>query len=140
MTKMGRLDYVELAHQQQGKVTLWGAKGPNEFDCSGLVTWTLRELGGPDWTEAYSARRLWLELPTAPQPTIGDLAFYGPSGSPNHVMIYTGGGKVFGACGATSKITDIDTARKDLMRRVKERLLNYRPDFIGYRSLATYLE
>ncbi|WP_434301741.1 NlpC/P60 family protein [Corallococcus exiguus] len=34
----------------------WGAKGqrvpadgPRLFDCSGLVTWALNQVGGPDW-------------------------------------------------------------------------------------------
>ncbi|WP_375746479.1 C40 family peptidase [Corallococcus interemptor] len=44
----------------------WGAKGlrapgaePRLFDCSGLVTWCLNEVGGPDWRATHNTDRLW---------------------------------------------------------------------------------
>ncbi|WP_225888986.1 NlpC/P60 family protein [Myxococcus xanthus] len=41
----------------------WGGKGERDpstgqrvFDCSGLVTWALREVGGPDWRRRPARR------------------------------------------------------------------------------------
>lgn len=36
---------VQLALQQVGKPYIWGATGPNAFDCSGLVVWAYNQIG-----------------------------------------------------------------------------------------------
>lgn len=36
---------VQLALQQVGKPYVWGATGPNAFDCSGLVAWAYSQIG-----------------------------------------------------------------------------------------------
>jgi len=36
---------LALALAQQGKPYIWGASGPNGFDCSGLVYWVFRQFG-----------------------------------------------------------------------------------------------
>lgn len=114
---------VFLAHAltHLGKSYVWAAKGPNQFDCSGLVTFVLRECGGPDWRETHNTKRLFSILdPWHPElewafpreiprglaidlrvPT-GMLLFYGAPGSTSHVMIATGDGRAFGACGGDS--------------------------------------
>jgi hypothetical protein len=48
------------------------------------------------------------------------------------VMIWHGDGKVFGACGASSKILTIQEALRQ-RARVRIRPLNYRPDLRGNR-------
>jgi cell wall-associated NlpC family hydrolase len=36
---------IQLALAQVGKPYVWGAKGPNVFDCSGLATWVYGQIG-----------------------------------------------------------------------------------------------
>lgn len=40
--------FVSLALQQAGKKYVWGASGPNTFDCSGLVQWVVGQLTARD--------------------------------------------------------------------------------------------
>ena len=63
---------VDLAMSKLGQPYVWGAKGPNTFDCSGLTGWVWRHYGvplGPDtYTQIHQGRRV-----TDIQP--GDLIF-----------------------------------------------------------------
>lgn len=36
---------IQIALNQVGKPYIWGAKGPNAFDCSGLATWCYAQIG-----------------------------------------------------------------------------------------------
>ncbi|MEG0254829.1 C40 family peptidase [Vagococcus sp.] len=84
---------VAEAYKHIGKPYVWGAKGPDSFDCSGFTSYVYRvaagrEIGG--WTvpqESAGARISLSEL----QP--GDLVFWGAAGSTHHVGIYVGGGQ-----------------------------------------------
>src|SRR5581483_8830724 len=38
---------IQLALAQVGKAYVWGAKGPEQFDCSGLVSWLYAQIGIP---------------------------------------------------------------------------------------------
>lgn len=72
---------------------VWGAAGPNAFDCSGLVEYTLKKMGisFPRTSgEQYRASK------HVSNPKPGDLAFFGPGGS-EHVGVYIGGGKMYSA-------------------------------------------
>ena len=72
-----------------GDPYVWGAAGPNEFDCSGLVVWAYAQLGvslphytGDLWNEGVHVARANLEP--------GDLVFFFADES--HVGIYIGNG------------------------------------------------
>jgi len=70
---------------------VWGAKGPDEFDCSGLVQWSYQQAGKslPSSTRSQvSAGTSVSEDELKP----GDVIFYYSSAS--HNGIYIGGGKV----------------------------------------------
>lgn len=82
---------VNAALRKQGSPYVWGAKGPNQFDCSGLVQWSYEQAGVslPASTRSQvSAGRKVSESDLQP----GDVIFY--YGSASHDAIYIGGGKV----------------------------------------------
>jgi cell wall-associated NlpC family hydrolase len=77
-----------------GKPYVWGAAGPNSFDCSGLVMWAYRQVGislphytGAQWNAGARVSRAQL------QP--GDLVFF--YSDLHHVGLYIGGGKMLHA-------------------------------------------
>ena len=53
---------VDIAMSKLGAPYIWGDKGPNTFDCSGLTGWVWRQLGvplGPDtYTQIKQGRRV----------------------------------------------------------------------------------
>ena len=82
---------LRSALTQQGKPYVWGAAGPNAYDCSGLVQWAFKQAGV---NLPHSSRmQSTLGAPVAlSQLQPGDLVFfYTPVG---HVAIYVGDGKV----------------------------------------------
>lgn len=81
---------LRIALTQQGKPYIWGATGPDSYDCSGLVYWAYRQLGTA--IPRSSSQQAQVGQPVAPQDLApGDLVFfYHPV---SHVGIYVGGGK-----------------------------------------------
>ena len=84
---------VRYAFAQLGKPYVWGAAGPDAFDCSGLVmrAWGSAGVSLPHYT--YSIWRVGRHI-TRAQLRPGDLVF--PHGL-GHVQIYIGGGNVIEA-------------------------------------------
>lgn len=85
---------VQAAYAQLGKPYVWGAKGPNAFDCSGLAYYVYQQATGHfigSWTgdQQYSGT----QIPVSDaQP--GDLLFWGaPTSVTSHVAIYIGNGQ-----------------------------------------------
>lgn len=81
-----------------GKPYVWGATGPDSFDCSGLVQYTLKQMGKsfPHYSgDQFNASN------SVGTPKSGDLAFFGGGGS-QHVGIYAGNGKMFSAMSPSS--------------------------------------
>ncbi len=129
-----RRAFLEWLTRQDGKTALWAAKGPEVFDCSGLVTCGYQASGvamlDPKFT---NTDKLWNLLPATELPSPGDLALYGGKGPDvDHVMVWFGDGCVYGACGASSKIQTKDKA-DEAGARVRMRKLHYRKDFRGFR-------
>jgi cell wall-associated NlpC family hydrolase len=80
---------LRYALTKVGDPYVWGAAGPNEFDCSGLVMWAYAQVGislehftGDQWNEGEHISRSEL------QP--GDLVFFYPD--IGHVGLYVGNG------------------------------------------------
>ncbi len=133
-----RMAFLGHARAQLGKPCLWGAKGPDAFDCSGLVTHCLLLCGAPDMRGMWRAQRLYDETPIVLMDEFrpGDLAFYGnASKGIVHVAIMAGVGMgVISASGATPAITRLEDAKRngcDVRIHSKPR---YRPDFIEIHS------
>ncbi|MEN3298532.1 NlpC/P60 family protein [Pseudonocardia sp.] len=88
------VEALRAAATRLGKPYVWGASGPNSFDCSGLTSWAFNRAGVtlPRSSSAQSTvgRSVsWSDM----QP--GDLVFYYSPVS--HVGIYAGGGKMINA-------------------------------------------
>ncbi len=85
---------LQAAISREGDPYIWGAAGPGEFDCSGLVVWAYSREGialphytGSLWNSGMHVARSDLEP--------GDLVFFFPDIS--HVGIYLGDGMMIDA-------------------------------------------
>lgn len=81
---------ISLAKQQLNKPYVWGASGPNSFDCSGLVQYTFKNATGinlPRVSADQGKQGTSVSLNSL-QP--GDLLFWSEKGSTYHVAIYIG--------------------------------------------------
>lgn len=85
----------------KGKPYVWGAEGPDAFDCSGLVKYALEKSFGKSFPH-YSGDQYAMSRPVK-DPQMGDLVFFGPGGR-NHVGVYAGNGKVWSAMSPSSGI------------------------------------
>jgi cell wall-associated NlpC family hydrolase len=91
---------VSTALAQVGKPYLWGAAGPNAFDCSGLTMFAWAAAGIQ--LEHYTVAQLQETYPiTQAELEPGDLVFYSPPMDypivPGHVAMYIGNGDVVSA-------------------------------------------
>ncbi|MGW2188573.1 NlpC/P60 family protein [Streptomyces sp. NPDC001719] len=97
---------LEYAYQQIGKPYVWGAAGPESFDCSGLTSQAWAHAGD---AIPRTSQEQWKSLPRVPLDRIrpGDLVIYFEGAT--HVAIYIGNGLVIQAPrpGATVKVSPI---------------------------------
>lgn len=111
---------IAYALAQVGRARyVWGADGPNSFDCSGLMMASYRKIGislpHSSRTQSTMGRSVSLSS-LAP----GDLLFFAHGGSVYHVGMYIGGGKMVHArqpkygiqVTALSGYTKVFTARR----------------------------
>lgn len=135
-----RESFLLVCRALEGTSYGWGGKKPPQLDCSGLVTYSLLCAGGPDLRQTHNSDALWAELPETLAPRAGDLAFYGPQGDPQHVVVCLGGedGEIIGANGGgknTRTLIDAQLQRACVKRKPSPK---YRPDLMGYRSTAQW--
>ncbi|MDN5915012.1 MAG: C40 family peptidase [Pseudonocardia sp.] len=98
---------LAAAKTKLGKPYVWGADGPNSFDCSGLMKWAFEQVG-KDLPRSSSAQSQAGESVSKDELKPGDVVFfYSPV---SHVGIYAGNGKVLHASteGEPVKYSDID--------------------------------
>lgn len=112
---------VREAFKHLGKPYVWGAKGPNTFDCSGLTYYVYMKatghyIGGWTGEQQYAGT----QIPVS-QARPGDLVFWGPSsGVTHHVGIYIGNGQFIHAPqpGDKVRVTSISDFTPDFAVRV----------------------
>lgn len=89
---------IDFAAAQAGKKYVWGAAGPNTFDCSGLTLRSYQKIGitlpRVSGDQAASVKKV-----SASQRLVGDLMHW-----PGHVGIYAGNGKVWHASRSQGKV------------------------------------
>ena len=103
---------MKIATDQLGKPYVWGANGPNSFDCSGFVSYCFRQANVPGYpkTGRPTTNSMWdrggahtsyFDRITASEIRRGDIVMmdtgYTYPGDANHVGIYMGDGKIIHA-------------------------------------------
>lgn len=83
---------MAAAATRQGAPYVWGAKGPNQFDCSGLTQWAWRQAGVQLGNDTYTQIKQGVRVPPG-QVRAGDLIFP----EPGHVMLAVSGDTVIHA-------------------------------------------
>ena len=100
----GGSSVVAFAYKLLGLPYVWGASGPNSFDCSGLTMYVYAHFGIalPHYTGSqFSMGQSISKNNLAP----GDLVFFNTYSSISHVGIYIGGGNFIHAPGTGSRVT-----------------------------------
>ncbi|MGL4739353.1 MAG: NlpC/P60 family protein, partial [Sarcina sp.] len=83
---------VQYAKTFLGRPYIWGATGPNAFDCSGLTYYVYKHFG------QYIGRTTYTQIDQGTPVSLnnlepGDLIFWGDPSAPYHVAIYIGNGQ-----------------------------------------------
>ena len=98
---------AEQAKSKLGAPYVWGAAGPDSFDCSGLIQWAFNEVGKsvPRTSQAQVAAGVPVSMDDI---QVGDVVGY--YGGNTHIGIYVGNGQVIHAInsGTPVQITDIN--------------------------------
>ena len=90
---------IDLAKKQIGKPYVWGAEGPNSFDCSGLVYYVYKNAANITLPRTSSSQYDSGVAVSKSNLKPGDLIFSSTDGTGNvtHVSIYSGNGKMIHA-------------------------------------------
>ena len=90
---------IDLAHKQLGKPYVWGAEGPNSFDCSGLIYYVYKNAACITLPRTSSAQYSAGVAVSRSNLKAGDLIFSSTDGTGNitHVAIYVGDGQMIHA-------------------------------------------
>jgi cell wall-associated NlpC family hydrolase len=85
---------IKIATAQLGKPYVWGATGPDSFDCSGLMQWSWAQLG-VGLPRVAADQQAWVIPVPISQVLPGDLVFFGNPA--HHVGMYIGNGMMVDA-------------------------------------------
>lgn len=104
---------LNLAYSKIGCPYVWGAEGPNSFDCSGFTSYVFRNAAGVSLPRTSSAQSGYGRTVSKSNLQPGDLVFFNTSGSGvSHVGIYVGGGNMIHSpsSGKTVSVTSINSS------------------------------
>jgi len=85
---------LSLASNEAGDPYVYGAAGPDAFDCSGFTQYVFAQLG---ISLPHSSSAQVASTQQVSDPQAGDLVFFTGSGGVYHVAIYAGDGMVWHA-------------------------------------------
>ncbi|HBG4635014.1 TPA: C40 family peptidase [Clostridioides difficile] len=107
---------INLAKSKLGCNYVYGATGPNTFDCSGFTQWCYKQIGIkiPRTVATQSKAGSAVDLKDRSKWKAGDLLCRVGGGSSNHVMMYIGNGQMIHSpqTGDVVKIQSVDSYRK----------------------------
>ncbi|MER6119544.1 C40 family peptidase [Streptomyces sp. NPDC001743] len=109
-------DAVRYAIEQIGKPYVWGAEGPDSFDCSGLTSQAWASAGR---IIPRTSQEQWRQLRKVPVKALrpGDLVIYFPKAT--HVALYIGNGLVVQAPRPGSRVKVSPVASNPLLGAVR---------------------
>lgn len=109
---------AQVALAQRGDPYVYGAEGPNAFDCSGLMYYAFAQVGKsiPRTAAAQFASATRISRSAL---RVGDLTFNSNSGRISHVAMYVGGGQVVVARKAGTTVTTQPVSYFSTFGRVK---------------------
>ena len=106
--KKGVEKFISIAESKIGCKYVRGAKGPNQFDCSGFVFWCMNQAGVK---QSYMTSIMWRSctkyrrINSMSELKRGDvLVFKGSSMATGHVGIYLGNGKMIDASSSRGQV------------------------------------
>ncbi|EGT5468056.1 C40 family peptidase [Clostridioides difficile] len=107
---------ISVAKSKLGCNYVYGAEGPNTFDCSGFTQWCYKQIGIsiPRTVATQSKAGSAVDLKDKTKWKAGDLLCRVGGGSSNHVMMYIGNGQMIHSpqTGDVVKIQSVDSYRK----------------------------
>lgn len=122
--------------RELGKPYIWGAEGPEAYDCSGFVQWGLRHLNldPPGGQTAAGLFRFFSNNRSRPvtvaEADLGDVVFFGTNESVTHVGLAWGGSNMLEAGGGGRNTTSAEIARKQ-GAKVRIRPIERRKDLVA---------
>ncbi len=127
---------VNLAKQQLGKPYVWGAAGPDSFDCSGLMQYVFSHAVGINLPRVTTQQETVGKEVSLNELQPGDILFWGSRGASYHDAVYIGDGNMIQAPepGDVVKVTALKYYMPDFARRV----LPDTPNVSGEGSLDEY--
>ena len=111
---------LDFAHQQLGKPYVWGAQGPNSFDCSGLIYYVYKNAANITLPRTSVEQSKFGTTVSKSNLKAGDLVFFDTNGANNgqvsHVGLYIGNGQMIHASYSQKKIV-IDNFNSSYFKR-----------------------
>ncbi len=101
--------FIKAANSKIGCEYILGDSGPKTFDCSGFVTWCLRQAGVSTSrlnAAGFSRKSTWKNITSISDIQKGDILFFrsDASSSVSHCGIYIGGNMMIDASSSNGKV------------------------------------
>lgn len=117
-------NFINLALSKIGSPYVWGAEGPNAFDCSGFISWCLKQIGvltSRVTTDSMLTRTSIFRSKPLSEALPGDLLHFkaGETKSIGHVAIYLGNNEIVHAGGATEGKSRVNKRKADYVKFVR---------------------
>lgn len=102
-----REQIIEFASKKLGSPYVWGATGPNSFDCSGFVGYVFKKAADLNLPRVSSAQATFKPKISSMNMRNGDLVFFETTGKGriSHVGIYMGNRQFIHASSGSKRVT-----------------------------------
>ena len=110
-----REQIIEFAQKKLGAPYVWGAIGPNSFDCSGFIGYVFKSVANLNLPRVSSAQATFKPKISSNSMTKGDLVFFETTGGGHisHVGIYMGNRQFIHASSGKSRRVMVSSLDSD---------------------------